>query len=504
MCLRKYILPGLVLSMLSLTTLALRASIQQPGTAQGSAQTQLPQFRVIRSQCGAKGHEVGNDFVVDDPRNVFTVPLDKQVVAFFEWEGPTGLHHFQGTWRSPDGKAISVSNFQYEARESHFRGYWTLTLPENPPAGLWALEATIDGQGAGAQTFRIEIDSSALPPGPLTRAEIYQLATPAMVFVESIDQDGQLINRGTGFFLSPDTIATAFQIIDGASTLQVILTNGSRLRVDRLADWDRASDWVLIKLDGRNEHFFRRAQVKPSQIGDTDYLFDAPKEGGRTIIPIDITGVQNSPGGAHLFNISWAGDLQSIGSPLVNRQGELVGMLAGAPVGPKVTTFNANAIMVNSETPLLVVPIGLVPDSPREGRAETLSGMASKGLFFPPVAHDPLALTGYVCDNYQVGPGGTVLPANILTDVSHKLGTVTVVVIWHPTKNMKITAGLSFFDAQNKKIAVAKDVKVTLRNGDLVSTSWKVPLTSLPNGTYRLDVSGLDRVQWRTYFNVTN
>ena len=80
------------------------------------AQGQTGQFRVVQSGSGSKGEQHGDDFVMSDPRTTFRYPGDKQVIVFFEWEGPTGVHHFEGTWRSPDGKVASVSDFDYEAK----------------------------------------------------------------------------------------------------------------------------------------------------------------------------------------------------------------------------------------------------------------------------------------------------------------------------------------------------------------------------------------------------
>src|SRR5882724_679312 len=137
---RHSIIIGVLLLSISAALLAAPCPAQSTAPSGVTPQAAPPQFRVLRSVTGSKGTPHENDLTIEDPRSVFHVPEDKQVIVFFEWEGPLGLHHFVGTWRSPDGKAFSISDFQYVAQETHFRGYWTLTLPEFVPTGLWVLE----------------------------------------------------------------------------------------------------------------------------------------------------------------------------------------------------------------------------------------------------------------------------------------------------------------------------------------------------------------------------
>ena len=41
---------------------------------------------------------------MDDGRSAFTAGTDPKVIVYFEWEGPVGPHHFEGLWKSPEGK----------------------------------------------------------------------------------------------------------------------------------------------------------------------------------------------------------------------------------------------------------------------------------------------------------------------------------------------------------------------------------------------------------------
>ena len=137
-----------------------------------------PTFHLIRSVCGSKGSQKGDHFVMEDPRSVFYLPEDKQVMMYFEWEGPTGQHHLEGFWKNPEGKVVVLSDFSYEAKQKRFAGYWTLPLTDSMSPGMWMMEAHVDGELAGTYNFQVTV--APRPPLPsarpvLTPAEVYKL-----------------------------------------------------------------------------------------------------------------------------------------------------------------------------------------------------------------------------------------------------------------------------------------------------------------------------------------
>jgi len=78
---------------------------------------------------------------MDDARSTFTAGKDTKAIVYFEWEGPLGPHHFEGLWKSPAGRIVLVSDFSYEAKTTHFSGYWTMLLADSTPSGEWSIEA---------------------------------------------------------------------------------------------------------------------------------------------------------------------------------------------------------------------------------------------------------------------------------------------------------------------------------------------------------------------------
>src|SRR5215467_16274223 len=112
----------------------------------GGVQAEGPKFRLVRSVSGSKGTPQGSRFSMEDPRSVFYIPSDRQVIVYMEWDGPIGKHHLEGFWRNPAGKVTVMNDFDYEAKATRFGAYWILALTEGADNGNWSLEAHVDGE----------------------------------------------------------------------------------------------------------------------------------------------------------------------------------------------------------------------------------------------------------------------------------------------------------------------------------------------------------------------
>ena len=142
----------------------------------------------------------------------------------------------------PGGKTISVSDFDYQATERRFGGHWDMALSDHTPTGPWSFEAYVDGELTGTQNFQVIAGTAAgsadapaqpalavVPPGTL-----YERALASTVSIENRSAQGQILNTGAGFFIAKGLVVTAFQVIDGASTLRVASPGGKTVEVKML------------------------------------------------------------------------------------------------------------------------------------------------------------------------------------------------------------------------------------------------------------------------------
>lgn len=463
--------------------------------------------------CGSKGSAHGSEYQLQDPRNTFHVPDDHQIIVYFEWEGPPGSHHAVGSWRSPDGKVVLNSEFDLSSPGTRYIGTWTLAIPESISPGLWALEATIDGQPAGIQTFQIVSDRSAAPTSPggppmPTPAEVYQRAAAASVFVTSLDHNGDVISRGLGFFIQKNLVLTAFQVIDGASSLRVDLADGSHATINDVVAWNRPQDWAFLRVDSGQMQPLEKAAPNSWRVGDLCYLLASQGQGSRTIQSVNITGLMGTAPSAQRLTISFSGAQEMLGAPVLDSYGRLIGVLGGGLTGVGSSRMGNWTSYLDSGAGTIaivdpsVLPSALIPEAAMSQQAVTLSDLAAQGALVMPLPLNPQVATGSLSEDFKKMGGEAIFPVGPGTRFSRKQGTLAVVAVWGPSKKMKGTQQLRIYSVENRLVAETPPGKLDLSPRVTVYSAWKVPLSSLQPGVYRVDVIAGDEPQWRQYFRL--
>ena len=488
----------------------LAARAQQNSSA---TRAQTSPFRLVSATSGTKETTQNEQYVIEDPRNVFHLPADKKVIVVLNWDGPTGLHHFEATWVDPSGKVVFIGDVDIQSPSSRFSCSWTLNItdPNSTRAGLWALESKIDGLSAGAYTFQIVAStSSANAPAPVPAAsDVYQRALSASVFIDSLDAGGDVFRQGSGFFIGKGIVATAFQVIDGASSLRIDFPNGQNATTDRVLAWNRWQDWAIIKVDDSTAQALERAPTDSWKVGDQGYLLDA-NENGRTIQNVGITGIQQPPDAGERVNTSWWGGSRTIGSPLLDKYGRAIGVLGGSLI-PGMETVRTVALgnyavagqpFVGPSVPT-VVPISLLPAEASLRQASTLAEIAAKGEFVPPLQHDSQLVNATLCKSFRRVGDVALMPTDQTTQFSRSRDTLQLVVTWGPDKKEKSVVQMRIFGLNNHLVEESKPGKIELRPQNTAYTGIRMPIAALAPGIYRADLFLGDAPEWRAFFKVT-
>lgn len=498
------------------TSLATAPSIPAAPSQQSAAspaQGHPAQFRVLRSLCGSKSTGRGSQFQILDPRNVFHVPEDHQIIVLFEWEGPPGSHHAEGTWRSPDGKVVVTSDFDLDSTGTHYMGYWTLAIPESIATGLWALEATIDGQPAGTQTFQIVSDRKPAPPaGPPmpTPAEVYQRAAAASVFVTSLDGNQDAITRGFGFFIDKNTLVTSFQVIDGATSLRVDFADGSSATVNDVVAWNRPQDWAILKVDSGKVQPLEKAPPDSWKIGDLCYVLTTQGKGSRTIQSVNLTGLQGTVKSEQRLTVSAYGGQGALGAPLLDSYGRVIGVLGGTFTEMSSARMGSWTSYVSSEqisTPLgdpSALPLAQIPQAVLTQPGVSLADLAAQGVLIAPLPRESQVATGSLCEDFRKMGSEAIVPLRTTGTFSHKQGSLALVLIWAPNKKLKSTQQVRIYDANNHAVEQTAPAKINLQPRVTLYSAWKMPLASLQPGVYRADVLVDGQPEWRQFFRLVD
>lgn len=478
-----------------------------PAAQSGGVAASEVRYRVLRSLSGPKGTVQGGRFIMEDPRTVFYIPEDKQVTVYFDWEGPTGHHQFEALWRNPAGKVTVISNFAYEAHNRRFGGYWTLLLNESTETGLWTLEARIDGEAAGSYSFQIL--ATLRPPGsegpppriPLAHAEIYKRAVSASVSVEAMDENGEKFNVGQGFFLGDGAIVTAFEVIDGAHKLRMVLSDGRVFETDSVLASNRWQDWAVLAAAPDPPLKLARAPAAPA-VGDRVYAVDVASVGSRTILDLDVVGNNKFGRAGERLNITNSVSPAGMGGPLLNEYGEVLGLMGGSLVpGAGWTSAQFNYINLSLYSAIrggLAVPISLV--SLQGSKPATLAELHQAGMMIQRLKPGD----GTYYGNLNRAAAGSVAgPIDNKNEFRAREKQCAVRLIVRSGEKSKSTVTLRIFDADNQQLAESAPLKANFRPDESRIFDWKFQIANLPPGFYRVDAYVDVNPVWRTFFRIT-
>lgn len=503
-------------------TLSLFAARAQQGGApepqsSGGVPAAAPKFRVVRSVSGTKGSVKDGQYIIEDPRTVFYLPQDRQVIVYFEWEGPIGKHHFEALWKNPAGKVSAISDFDYEATAKRFAGYWTLALADDSPTGVWSLDARVDAETTG--TYAFELVSAPRPENlptarvPETPAEIYEKAGAASVFIEKLGADGVQLGLGSGFFLGDGMLVTAFQVIDGATKLRVVLHDDRRLDADEVLAWDRRADWAELRVSTENVPTLQRANADSWHVGDRCYALNASADGTRTIQEGSVTGKGSVPGAGERVNFSMYMSGAAMGSPLVDEYGDVIGVIGGRLI-PGVNGLEASGIDAGDLVPrpddfaraASGVPVTLIPAAPGQKPA-SLEELARTGQFLPPVTARNSLLYAELTKSVE-RRNGLALASAAASVFSRSDRTCFVLASWASLAKTKeknkpqSTTSIRVYDVDNRLRTNTETLKLKLNPSAAVQTVAEVPLANLPPGIYRVDILFGDEIAWRGFFRI--
>lgn len=121
-----------------------------------------------------------------------------------------------------------------------------------------------------------------------------------------------------------------------------------------------------------------------------------------------------------------------------------------------------------------------------------------------PLPRDSLVASGLLCQDFQKIGGDAIMPLRPSREFSLKQGTLALVVTWAPTKKLKGMQQLRIYDADNQPVAETAPGKIDLQPRVTTYSAWKVPISSIRPGFYRVDVLIGGEPQWRQFFRLVD
>jgi tetratricopeptide (TPR) repeat protein len=170
--------------------------------------------------------------------------------------------------------------------------------------------------------------------------ELVRRIKPSAVAIETFDARGEKLSRGSGFFIDTDRIITNRHVIEGAHRAEVHSSNGTVIPVKGVLAVDAEGDIALLKIDAPTP------QVRPLPLDKT-----SPQEGESVVVignPLGLEGsvtngivsaVRDIPTFGRIIQITAPISSGSSGSPVVNMQGQVIGIATLQVTGGQSVNF---------------------------------------------------------------------------------------------------------------------------------------------------------------------
>lgn len=204
--------------------------------------------------------------------------------------------------------------------------------------------------------------------------ELVRRIKPSAVAIETFDIRGEKLSRGSGFFVENDRIVTNRHVLENAYRAEVHSSTGVVFQVKGVLAVDAEGDIALLKIDAP------AIQIRPLPLDKT-----SPQEGESILVignPLGLEGsvtngivsaVRDIPTFGRIIQITAPISSGSSGSPVVNMQGQVIGIATLQITGGQSVNFAIPSERISQlQTSSLMSLSDLVASSGRNKRAKAV------------------------------------------------------------------------------------------------------------------------------------
>lgn len=204
--------------------------------------------------------------------------------------------------------------------------------------------------------------------------ELVRQIKPSAVAIETFDSRGQKLSRGSGFFVESDRIVTNRHVLEGAYRAEIHSSTGAVFPVKGVLAVDAEGDIALLKIDAPTPPIRALPLDKTSpQEGESVVVIGNPLGLEGSVTNGIVSAVRDIPTFGRIIQITAPISSGSSGSPVVNMQGQVIGLATLQITGGQSVNF---AIPSERITQLQVTPImtlaDLVANTGRNKRAKAV------------------------------------------------------------------------------------------------------------------------------------
>src|SRR5215470_16222379 len=170
--------------------------------------------------------------------------------------------------------------------------------------------------------------------------ELVRRIKPSAVAIETFDSRGEKLSRGSGFFVEADRIVTNRHVLEGAFRADVHAANGAVFPVRGVLAVDAEGDVALLKIDPPAPPIRALPLDKTSpQEGESVVVIGNPLGLEGSVTNGIVSAVRDIPTFGRIIQITAPISSGSSGSPVVNMQGQVIGIATLQITGGQSVNF---------------------------------------------------------------------------------------------------------------------------------------------------------------------
>src|SRR5213592_1049927 len=170
--------------------------------------------------------------------------------------------------------------------------------------------------------------------------ELVRRIKPSAVSIETFDARGEKLSRGSGFFVDKDRVVTNRHVIDGAYRGEVHLNSGNTFQVKNVLAVDAEADIAILKVEAPPNlvHPLSLDRASPQE-GESVVVIGNPFGLEGSVTNGIVSAVRDIPGFGRIIQITAPISPGSSGSPVVNMQGQVIGVATLQITGGQSVNF---------------------------------------------------------------------------------------------------------------------------------------------------------------------
>jgi len=170
--------------------------------------------------------------------------------------------------------------------------------------------------------------------------ELVRRIKPSAVAIETYDSRGEKLSRGSGFFVEADRIVTNRHVLEGAYRAEVHSSGGTVFPVKGVLAVDAEGDIALLKIDAPTPSISALSLDKTSpQEGESVVVIGNPLGLEGSVTNGIVSAVRDIPTFGRIIQITAPISSGSSGSPVVNMQGQVIGIATLQITGGQSVNF---------------------------------------------------------------------------------------------------------------------------------------------------------------------